>query len=34
MAKGEMTTTGESTDGTGSTGGEEWSPDFVGDMSP
>jgi len=34
MAKGEMTTTGESTDGTGSIGGEEWSPDFVGDMSP
>lgn len=33
MGKGEMTTTGESTDGTGSTGGEEWTPDFAGDMS-
>ena len=34
MGKGEMTTTGQSTDGTGSTGGEEWTPDFAGDASP
>lgn len=33
MGKGEMTTTGQSTDGTGSTGGEEWTPDFAGDAS-
>jgi putative ATP-grasp target RiPP len=33
MAKGEMTTTGPSPDGQGSTGNEEWTPDFAGDMS-
>lgn len=31
---GSMDTTGPSTDGSGSTGGEEWTPDFVGDMAP
>jgi hypothetical protein len=30
---GSMDTTGQSTDGGPSTGGEEWKPDFVGDGS-
>lgn len=30
----EMSTSGESQDGTGSTGGEEWSPDYQADSDP
>jgi hypothetical protein len=29
-----MATTGPSPDGGGSTGNEEWTPDYVGDASP